>query len=109
MRRIGILGGTFDPIHYGHLAAAEEARAKLPLEKVIFVVAGVPPHKLNEDITPSEDRLAMVRLAIASNPYFAVSRVEIGGCGAPRLPSEPSQTGSRRPWDIGASDSHRHA
>ncbi len=75
--RIGVLGGTFDPIHYGHLAAAEEARAKLSLREVIFVVAGVPPHKLDEEITPVEDRYAMVELAIASNPHFSLSRIDI--------------------------------
>jgi nicotinate-nucleotide adenylyltransferase len=75
--RIGVLGGTFDPIHYGHLAAAEEARAKLGLREVIFVVAGLPPHKLNEKITPEEHRYAMVELAIASNPHFSPSRIDI--------------------------------
>ncbi len=77
MRRIGVIGGTFDPIHYGHLAAAEEARVKLRLEKVIFVVAGLPPHKMDEEVTPVEDRLAMVGLGIASNPYFEISRVDV--------------------------------
>lgn len=77
VERIGVLGGTFDPIHYGHLAAAEEARAKLGLREVVFVVAGVPPHKLDEEITPAEDRYAMVELAIASNPHFSVSRIDI--------------------------------
>ena len=75
--RIGVLGGTFDPIHYGHLAAAEEARAKLNLREVIFVVAGLPPHKLDEEIAPAEDRYAMVELAVASNPHFSVSRIDI--------------------------------
>ncbi len=77
VRRIGVLGGTFDPIHYGHLAAAEEARAKLSLQEVIFVVAGIPPHKLGEEITPAEERYAMVELAIASNPHFSLSRIDI--------------------------------
>jgi nicotinate-nucleotide adenylyltransferase len=75
--RIGVLGGTFDPIHYGHLAAAEEARAKLNLREVIFVVAGLPPHKLDEEIAPAEDRYAMVELAVASNPHFSVSPIDI--------------------------------
>jgi len=75
--KIGVLGGTFDPIHYGHLAAAEEARAKLGLQEVIFVVAGLPPHKLNEEITPVKHRYAMVELAIASNPHFSLSRIDI--------------------------------
>lgn len=77
MRKIGVIGGTFDPIHYGHLAAAEEARVRINLERVLFVVAGVPPHKLNEEVTPVEHRLAMVRLAITSNPYFEISTVDV--------------------------------
>jgi nicotinate-nucleotide adenylyltransferase len=75
--RIGVIGGTFDPIHYGHLAAAEEARVKVELEKVIFVVAGLPPHKMDEEVTSVEHRLAMVGLGIASNPYFEISRVDV--------------------------------
>jgi nicotinate-nucleotide adenylyltransferase len=77
LRRIGVIGGTFDPIHYGHLAAAEEARVKVGLEKVIFVVAGLPPHKLDEEVTPVEHRLAMAGLGIASNPQFELSRVDV--------------------------------
>jgi nicotinate-nucleotide adenylyltransferase len=74
---VGILGGTFDPIHIGHLAAAEEVRERLGLERVIFVPAGMPPHKRNEVVTSAEHRLAMVRLAIDGNEAFEVSRVEI--------------------------------
>jgi nicotinate-nucleotide adenylyltransferase len=77
LRRVGVIGGTFDPIHYGHLAAAEEARVKVELEKVVFVVAGLPPHKLDEEVTPVEHRLAMVELGIQSNPYFELSRVDV--------------------------------
>ncbi|MDH4209415.1 MAG: nicotinate-nucleotide adenylyltransferase [Anaerolineae bacterium] len=77
MQRIGVIGGTFDPIHYGHLAAAEEARARVNLERVLFVVALMPPHKLDEEITPAQHRLAMVRLGIASNPFFEISTVDI--------------------------------
>ena len=77
MLRIGVLGGTFDPIHYGHLAAAEEARVKLNLGKVLFAVAGLPPHKLDEEVTPVEYRVAMVRLGIASNPHFEISLVDV--------------------------------
>ncbi len=75
--RIGILGGTFDPIHYAHLAIAEEARTQLELEWVIFVPAGQPPHKLGEVITPAHHRLAMLELALASNPHFHISRVDL--------------------------------
>jgi len=77
LQRIGVIGGTFDPIHYGHLAAAEEARVRVNLEKVLFVVALLPPHKLDEDVTPVEHRLAMVRLGVASNPHFEISLVDV--------------------------------
>jgi nicotinate-nucleotide adenylyltransferase len=77
LRRIGVIGGTFDPIHYAHLAAAEEARVRMDLERVFFAVAKVSPHKLDEEATPVEHRLAMVGLAIASNPHFAISRVDV--------------------------------
>jgi len=78
LRRIGILGGTFDPIHYGHLFITEEARVRIPLERVLFVPAAQPPHKARTTITaPEHHRLRMVELAIASNPYFEVSRVDI--------------------------------
>ena len=79
--RVGVLGGTFDPIHNGHLVAAEEVRAQLDLDRVVFVPAGLPPHKLTEPISPVEHRLAMVELAIASNTYFTVSRVDIDRFG----------------------------
>ncbi|MDY7041504.1 MAG: nicotinate-nucleotide adenylyltransferase [Chloroflexota bacterium] len=80
-RRIGILGGTFDPIHIAHLAVAEEARAQLGLEKVVFVPAGLPPHKMDVHVSPADHRQAMVELAIAGNPYFEVSLVDIDRFG----------------------------
>ncbi len=75
--RLGVLGGTFDPIHYGHLAIAEEARVRLNLDEVLFVPAGSPPHKTNHILTPAPHRLAMLRLATASNPHFTISTIEI--------------------------------
>lgn len=75
--RVGVFGGTFDPIHYGHLVAAEEARSILKLDKVLIVPAGQPPHKTALPITPPEHRVAMVQLAIASNPAFVMSRVDL--------------------------------
>jgi len=75
--KIGILGGTFNPIHIGHLILAEEAREKLGLERVIFVPTYLPPHKDNTDIAPAKARLQMIRLAIKGNKYFAVSDLEI--------------------------------
>ncbi|MBC8263478.1 MAG: nicotinate-nucleotide adenylyltransferase [Anaerolineales bacterium] len=79
--RVGVLGGTFDPIHNGHLVAAEEVRAQLRLDRVVFVPAGLPPHKLTEHVSSVDHRLTMVKLAIASNPYFTVSRVDIDRFG----------------------------
>ena len=73
----GVMGGTFDPIHVGHLAIAEEARESLGLERILFVPAGVPPHKPDGADASVEDRLAMVQLAIAGNPAFALSRVDV--------------------------------
>jgi nicotinate-nucleotide adenylyltransferase len=74
---IGIMGGTFDPIHVGHLAVAEEAREALGLDRVLFIPAGQPPHKLPAVVTPVEHRVAMVELAIADNPAFELSLVEV--------------------------------
>lgn len=78
-KKIGVLGGTFDPIHLGHLIVAEDLREKLGLSEVLFIPAGRPWLKLQEEKTVSavEHRLAMVRLAVASNPYFQVSTMEI--------------------------------
>lgn len=76
-RRVGILGGTFDPIHYAHLAIAEEVRSVLDLTEIVFIPAGQPPHKPGRAITPAHHRLAMVQLAIASNPHFTYSRIEV--------------------------------
>lgn len=77
MRRIGILGGTFDPIHFGHLVIAEEVYATLHLTEIVFIPAGHPPHKTTEEITAAEHRLKMLELAIASNTHFAISRIEL--------------------------------
>jgi nicotinate-nucleotide adenylyltransferase len=74
---LGILGGTFDPIHLGHLAIAEEARETLGLERVLLVPAAHPPHKPGRPITDAGHRLAMAELAVAGNPALAVSPVEI--------------------------------
>lgn len=76
-RRVGILGGTFDPIHYAHLAIAQEVRVALDLTEIVFIPAGQPPHKPGSEVTPAQHREAMVQLAIASNPYFSYSRIEL--------------------------------
>jgi nicotinate-nucleotide adenylyltransferase len=75
--RIAILGGTFDPIHLGHLILAEEARDQLGLSAVYFVPAGNPPHKQDRRLVPAADRLALIELAIADNPAFYASRVDV--------------------------------
>jgi nicotinate-nucleotide adenylyltransferase len=76
--KIGILGGTFDPPHLGHLIVAEYVRERLGLERVIFVPAVIPPHKQQRpDITPAEGRMEMVRRAIAGNPSFDLSDIEV--------------------------------
>jgi len=75
--RIGILGGTFDPIHYGHLAIAEEARLALQLDRVLFVPAAQQPLKRGAHIAAPEQRFAMTQLACASNVAFEVSRIEL--------------------------------
>ncbi|HEX5466084.1 MAG TPA: nicotinate-nucleotide adenylyltransferase [Candidatus Limnocylindrales bacterium] len=73
----GLLGGTFDPIHYAHLAIAEWVRETLGLAGVLFVPAARPPHKLGRPISPATDRAAMVVAAIADNPAFRLSRLEL--------------------------------
>lgn len=79
--RIGLLGGSFDPIHYGHLAIAEEARVALGLEQVLFIPAAQQPFKQGQHTATAEARLAMVQLACADNPAFAVSAIEIERAG----------------------------
>ena len=77
MRKIGLFGGTFNPIHLGHLRSAEEIRESFELGQVIFIPASSPPHKDKGDILPASQRAQMVRLAIADNPRFAFSEVEL--------------------------------
>ena len=79
--RIGIMGGTFDPIHYGHLAAAEAARIEFGLCKVIFMPVGNPPHKQSQAISDAEHRYRMTALATSSNSGFEVSRLEVDKAG----------------------------
>ena len=97
----GVLGGTFDPIHFAHLAIAEQTREALGLAGVLFVPAGMPPHKLGQRITPVAHRAAMVELAIRDNPAFSLSPIEADRPGpsysvdtVERLLADPPQ-----PWD----------
>ncbi|AEX44764.1 nicotinic acid mononucleotide adenylyltransferase [Corynebacterium diphtheriae HC01] len=80
--RIGIMGGTFDPIHHGHLVAASEVAARFDLELVVFVPTGQPWQKADREVSPAEDRYLMTVIATASNPRFTVSRVDIDRPGA---------------------------
>lgn len=80
MRKIGILGGTFDPPHIGHLIIAEEVRLALELEEVWFIPTYTPPHK-DSTKTSVNDRIEMTKLAIASNPYFKINTIEIERSG----------------------------
>jgi nicotinate-nucleotide adenylyltransferase len=75
--RIGVMGGTFDPIHHGHLVAASEVGYHFSLDEVIFVPTGQPWQKKGRRVSPSEDRYLMTVIATASNPRFSVSRVDI--------------------------------
>lgn len=75
--RVGMMGGTFDPIHVGHLAIADDVREALGLERILFIPAGVPPHKPEDSVAPVAHRVAMVEAAIADNPAFELSRVEV--------------------------------
>ncbi|MGP3968962.1 nicotinate-nucleotide adenylyltransferase [Streptomyces sp. 6N223] len=76
-RRIGVMGGTFDPIHHGHLVAASEVATLFHLDEVIFVPTGQPWQKSHRDVSPAEDRYLMTVIATASNPQFSVSRIDI--------------------------------
>ncbi len=80
-RRVGVMGGTFDPVHYGHLVIAEEVRVALNLAEIVFIPAGHPPHKSTHAVTDAAHRLTMLELALASNPYFRISHIELERTG----------------------------
>ena len=77
MEKAAVFGGTFNPVHYGHLRTALEVKEILGVEKVIFVPANVPPHKEGAELAPAEERLELVRLAVEGNRDFEVSDMEI--------------------------------
>ncbi|HEX6987993.1 MAG TPA: nicotinate-nucleotide adenylyltransferase [Bacillota bacterium] len=81
MKQLGVLGGTFDPIHYGHLVAADAAAEALNLDRVLFVPCGQPPHRPAGESTPAEHRYLMTVLATAGHPRFRVSRMELDRAG----------------------------
>lgn len=103
---VGILGGTFDPVHHGHLAIAEEAREALGLERVLFIPAATPPHKPGRRVTDGLHRLAMTRLAVAGNEAFAVSDIELARGGPSYTVDtlaalhEAAGSSAREPWFI---------
>src|ERR1041384_7403539 len=80
-RRVGIMGGTFDPIHHGHLVAASEVADRFALDEVVFVPTGRPWQKADTHVSPAEDRYLMTGIATASNPRFTVSRVDVDRTG----------------------------
>lgn len=80
--RIGVMGGTFDPIHHGHLVAASEVASRFSLDEVVFVPTGQPWQKTHATVSPAEDRYLMTVIATASNPRFSVSRVDVDRPGA---------------------------
>ena len=75
--RVGVFGGTFDPIHVGHLAAVQDAAYNLSFDRVLFVPNRQPPHKLNKEVSDPADRVAMVELSLQDNPLFELSTVEL--------------------------------
>jgi nicotinate-nucleotide adenylyltransferase len=79
--RLGLFGGTFDPPHLGHLVVAQDAVEQLALDRLLFVVAGLPPHKLRERLSPARLRLEMVQAAVEANPLFEASAVEMDRTG----------------------------
>jgi nicotinate-nucleotide adenylyltransferase len=100
---VGILGGTFDPVHHGHLAIAEEAREVLGLERVLLIPAATPPHKPGRVVTDVAHRLAMARLAIEGNPAFEVSDLEAvrgGSSYTVDTLTAVAAAGIRDPWFI---------
>jgi len=76
-RRVGVMGGTFDPVHHGHLSAANEVATLFALDEVVFVPTGEPWQKTDREVSPAEDRYLMTVVATASNPLFSVSRIDI--------------------------------
>jgi nicotinate-nucleotide adenylyltransferase len=96
-QRIGVLGGTFDPVHIGHLILGEQAREELRLDKVLFVPAGQPWRKAGREIAPAEDRVAMLALALHGNDAFEISRLEVEQARPSYTAETLGELTSRRP------------
>lgn len=98
-RRVGVMGGTFDPIHNGHLVAASEVAAQFDLDEVVFVPTGAPSFKQHQDVSPAEHRYLMTVIATASNPRFTTSRVDIDRTGLTYTVDTLRDLRSQRPDD----------
>lgn len=96
-RRIGVMGGTFDPVHHGHLVAASEVGSRFGLDEVIFVPTGQPWQKSDREVSPGEHRYLMTVIATASNPRFTVSRVDIDRPGMTYTVDTLRDLAKRRP------------
>ena len=99
MAAIGLLGGTFDPIHYGHLIIAEATRDQLELDRIEFLPANDPPHKPDAAVSPAQDRIAMVNAAIDGIPYFVVNCIEMERVGPSYTVDTLERLSERRPAD----------
>lgn len=97
--RLGLLGGTFDPVHYGHLLLAESCREQAGLDLVWFVPAAVPPHKQGGALTSAAQRIEMLDLAIGGHPSFAVSRLEVERGGVNYTVDTLAEVRAARPGD----------
>ena len=97
--KIGLFGGTFDPPHCAHLAVAEAARSFVDLDRIIWIPAGVPPHRPDEPVAPAEHRLEMTRLAVSDNDAFEVSEIELEREGKSFMFETVAEMTSRFPDD----------
>ena len=98
--RVGVLGGTFDPVHNGHLIIAEEAQAKLGLSRILFIPAGRPWFKDGENVSDMEWRLDMLRLAVEGNPSFSIDTQELDRPGASYTVDTIEQLAARMGDDV---------
>jgi nicotinate-nucleotide adenylyltransferase len=96
-RRVGVMGGTFDPIHHGHLVAASEVAGLFGLDEVVFMPTGQPWQKSDREVSPAEDRYLMTVVATASNPRFSVDRADIDRGGATYTVDTLRELRERRP------------